>query len=88
MRVFSFFSARKSVISTSEIEKFISGIKIFSGFCGFFSGQVGARIDDIGSRKVKRYLFSNPAFFTFRGFTQVNLKWQILLKRNVAHLAC
>ena len=46
MRVFSFFSARKSVISTSEIEKFISGIKIFSGFCGFFSGQVGARSGD------------------------------------------
>ena len=46
MRVFSFFSARKSVISTSEIEKFISEIKIFSGFSGFFSGQVGARSGD------------------------------------------
>ena len=46
MRVFSSFFAQKSVISTSEIEKFISEIKIFSGLGGFFSGQVGARSGD------------------------------------------
>ena len=37
--------------------------KISTGFSGFFSGQVGAQIDDIESRKVKRYLFSNLHFF-------------------------
>ncbi|MDY4874795.1 MAG: hypothetical protein SO133_08105, partial [Alloprevotella sp.] len=79
---------QKNHCFTKHIEKFICRREISTGFSGNFSGQVGARIDDIGSRKVKRYLFSNPAFFTFRGFTQVNLKWQILLKRNVAHLAC
>ena len=34
-------------------------------------GEVGARIADVGFPKVKRYLFSNPAFFTFWGSTQV-----------------
>ena len=37
--------------------------KISTCFSGFFSGQVGAQIDDIESRKVKRYLFSNLHFF-------------------------
>ena len=41
--------------------------KISTCFSGFFSGQVGARIDDIEHPKVKRYLFFNPAFFTFQG---------------------
>ena len=86
--LFSYENGRKNHCFTKHIEKFICRREISTGFSGNFSGQVGARIDDIGSRKVKRYLFSNPAFFTFRGFTQVNLKWQILLKRNVAHLAC
>ena len=44
-------------------------------FCGNFLGFIGARIDDIGIRKVKRYLFSNPTFFTFRGTTQVVYCW-------------
>ena len=44
MRVFSFFSARKSVISTSEIEKFTSEKKIFFSEIGISLGSVGERI--------------------------------------------
>ena len=52
---------------TKHVENFICRSEISTCFCGFFSGQVGARIDDIESSKVKRYLFSNPAFLPFRG---------------------
>ena len=45
--------------------------KISTCFSGFFSGQVGARIDDIDTSKVKRYLFSIPAFFSFQVTTLV-----------------
>ena len=42
---------------TKHLEKFIcrSGFSIC--FCGNFSGQVGAQIDDIEIRKVKIHLF-------------------------------
>ncbi|MDY4874341.1 MAG: hypothetical protein SO133_05725, partial [Alloprevotella sp.] len=46
---------QKNHCFTKHIEKFICRREISTGFSGNFSGQVGARIDDIGSRKVKRY---------------------------------
>ena len=69
----SFFAenAPKNHCFTKHVEKFICRREISTGFSGNFSGQVGARIDDIGSQKVKRYLFSNPAFFTFLGNVKV-----------------
>ena len=48
---------------TKHIENSICRREISTGFCGNFSGQVGARIDDTESRKVKRYLFSTLHFF-------------------------
>ena len=74
--------------NTSEVGNSICFCGFSKCFSGNFLGFIGARIADVGFPKVKRYLFSNPAFFTFRGFTQVNLKWQILLGRNVAHVDC
>ena len=68
-RVFSSFFAEngpKNHCFTKHIEKFICRREISTGFSGNFSGQVGARIDDIGFRKVKRYLFSKGAFLSFR----------------------
>ena len=72
--VFSSFFAEngpKNHCFIKHIEKFICRRKISTCFCGIFLGQVGARIDDIGTRKVKRYLFSNPAFFSFQGNVKV-----------------
>ena len=57
---------QKNHCFTKHIEKFICRREISTGFCGNFSGQVGARIDDIGFRKVKRYLFSTLHFVYFR----------------------
>ena len=48
---------------TKHIENSICRREISTGFCGNFSGQVGARIDDTEIRKVKRYLFSTLHFF-------------------------
>ena len=62
---------QKNHCFTKPIEKFICRREISTGFCGNFSGQVGARIDDIGNRKVKIYLFFIPAFFTFQVTTLV-----------------
>ena len=65
-RVFSSFFAEKGQKNhcfTKHLGNFICRRKISTCFCGFFSGQVGAQIDDIESRKVKRYLFSNLHFF-------------------------
>ena len=62
---------QKNHCFTKHIEKFICRREISTGFCGNFSGQVGARIDDIGIREVKRYLFSKGAFLSFRVTTQV-----------------
>ena len=45
-------------------------------FCGNFSGQVGARIDDIEIRKVKIHLFSTLHFLPFQGSTRVLLTKQ------------
>ena len=68
--VFSSFFAEKGQKNhcfTKHLGNFICRRKIPTCFCGFFSGQVGARIDDIESSKVKRYLFFNPAFLPFWG---------------------
>ena len=54
--------------------------KISTCFSGFFSGQVGAQIDDIESRKVKRYLFSNLHFFAFLGNVKVVIAWQCIAR--------
>ena len=64
-RVFSSFFALYKGCNTSEIENStcFSGFSIC--FSGNFLGFIGARIDDIESPKVKRYLFFNPAFFSF-----------------------
>ena len=62
---------KKKGFSIKHIEKFICRREISTGFSGIFSGQVGARIDDIDTSKVKRYLFFSPAFFTFQVTTQV-----------------
>ena len=40
-------------------------IKIFLDVSGFFSGQVGKRMDEIASQNVKTYLFLPGAFLTF-----------------------
>ena len=63
----SFFgeNREKNHCFTKHIEKFICRREISTGFSGIFSGQVGARIDDVDHRKVKRYLFSNLHFFHF-----------------------
>ena len=61
--LFSCENAPKNHYFTKHLEKFIcrSGFSIC--FCGNFSGQVGARNDDIEIQKVKRYLFSTLHFF-------------------------
>ena len=63
--LFSCENAQKNHCFTKHIEKFICRSGFSNGFCGFFSGQVGARIGDIEFRKVKRYLFSTLHFFAF-----------------------
>ena len=63
--LFSYENTPKNHCFTKHIEKFICRREISTGFCGNFSGQVGARIDNIGFRKVKRYLFFNPTFLLF-----------------------
>ena len=52
---------------TKHIENSICRREISTGFCGNFSGQVGVRNDDIGSRKVKIHLFSTLQFLSFHG---------------------
>ena len=64
--LFSYENAPKNHCFTKHIEKFICRREISTGFSGNFSGQVGARIDDIEHWKVKRYLFSKGAFLSFR----------------------
>ena len=64
-------NGRKNHCFTKHIEKFICRSGFSTGFCGFFLGQVGARIDDIDTSKVKRYLFFIPAFFSFQVTTLV-----------------
>ena len=61
--LFSCENAPKKHCFTKHIEKFICRSGFSIGFCGNFSGQVGARIDDTEIRKVKRYLFSTLHFF-------------------------
>ena len=81
--LFSYENGRKNHCFTKHIGKFICRSGFSTGFCGFFSGQVGAHIDDIEIRKVKRYLFSTLHFLQFRVTTQVTFHW----KRNVPHVA-
>ena len=68
-RVLSSFLAHYNGEKTSDVEKFLREIKFFLSASGCSLGEVGARIADVGFSKVKRYLFSNPAFFTFWGST-------------------
>ena len=63
--LFSYENGRKNHCFTKHLGNFICRRKISTCFCGFFSGQVGARIDDVEHRKVKRYLFSTLHFFHF-----------------------
>ena len=65
--LFSYENSQKSGCSTKHIEKFIYRSENFLPESGFPLGEVGAQIDDIERPKVKRYLFFNPAFFTFQG---------------------
>ena len=65
--LFSCENAPKNHCFTKHIEKFICRSGFSNCFCGNFSGQVGARIDDIGTWKVKRYLFSTLHFFYILG---------------------
>ena len=60
--LFSCENGQKNHCFTKHVEKFICRREISTGFCGIFSGQIGARIDDIEIRKVKRYLFSTLHF--------------------------
>ena len=69
--LFSCENAQKNHCFTKHIEKFICRSGFSKCFCGNFSGQVGARIDDIDTSKVKRYLFFIPAFFSFQVTTLV-----------------
>ena len=74
-RVFSSFFCKnraKNGCFKKHIEKFICLRKNFLGLSGFFSGQVGERIGDVGVRNVKRNLFFKPAFFPFRVNISVN----------------
>ena len=65
--LFSCENGPKNHCFTKHIEKFICRSGFSKCFCGFFPGQVGARIDDIETRKVKRYLFSTLHFFFILG---------------------
>ena len=69
--LFSAKIGQKMGCFTKHVGKSTCLRKISTCFSGFFSGQVGARIDDIDTSKVKRYLFFIPAFFTFQVTTQV-----------------
>ena len=64
----SFFCKNRAKMGcfTKHVGKSTCLRKISTCFSGFFSGQVGARIDDIDTSKVKRYLFPIPAFFSFQ----------------------
>ena len=79
--LFSCENAQKNHRFTKHIEKFICRREISTGFSGNFSGQVGARIDDIEIRKVKIHLFSTLHFLPFQG----NVK--VAFQGNVPHVA-
>ena len=79
--LFSYENGRKNHCFTKHLEKFICRSGFSKCFCGNFSGQVGAHIDDIEIRKVKRYLFSTLHFLPFQG----NVK--VALQGNVPHVA-
>ena len=64
--LFSYENGRKNHCFTKHLEKFICRSGFSKCFCGNFSGQVGAHIDDIEIRKVKRYLFSTLHFYHFK----------------------
>ena len=79
--LFSYENAQKNHCFTKHIEKFICRREISTGFSGNFSGQVGARIDDIEFQKVKIHLFSTLHFLPFQG----NVK--VAFQGNVPHVA-
>ena len=64
--LFSYENGRKNHCFTKHLEKFICRSGFSKCFCGNSSGQVGAHIDDIEIRKVKRYLFSTLHFYHFK----------------------
>ena len=78
--LFSCENAQKNHCFTKHIEKFICRSGFSIGFCGNFSGQVGARNGDIGIRNVKRYLFSTLHFFAFLGNVKVVIAWQCIAR--------
>ena len=82
--LFSCENAPKNHCFTQHIEKFICRRKISTGFCGNFSGQVGARNGDIGNWKVKIHLFSTLHFFHFR--VLLRCYWQNKNLKNPLHL--
>ena len=87
-RVLSSFLAHYKGEKTSDVEKFLREIEFFLSARGFFLGEVGARIADVGFPKVKRYLFSQGADLTFRGSTQVkNVRSLYTEVSNVPHVA-
>ena len=61
--LFSYENGPKNHYFTKHVENSKCRSGFSKCFCGIFSGQVGARIDDMGTRKVKRYLFSTLHFF-------------------------
>ena len=67
-------NGRKNHCFTKHLEKFICRSGFSKCFCGNFSGQVGARIDDIGNRKVKIHLFSTLHFFHFT--VTIRFQWK------------
>ena len=60
-------NAPKNHCFTKHVENSICRSGFSKCFCGFFSVQVGARIDDIGIRKVKIHVFSTLQFFAISG---------------------
>ena len=79
--LFSCENGRKNHCFTKHIKNSTCRSGFSTGFCGIFSGQVGARNDDIGGSKVKIHLFSTLHFLPFQG----NVK--VAFQGNVPHVA-
>ena len=86
--VLSSFFCTKNRIFTSEIDFSTLLRKIFLGVCGFFLRNVGGFLGDVERLKVKTYLFSQGAFLTFQGSTQVKVVRGQGSNVKVPHLAC
>ena len=66
------FLAKKNGGFTSEIDFSTLLRKFFLGVCGIFPRNVGCFFADVERLKVKRYLFFEPFFFSFKVTTQVD----------------